>query len=237
MDLVSLSTLRARAQRAADQENSNFISTAEWQDYINHGLRRMHDLIVSASGDEYCLKSYNFTLVANTSTYALPTDFFRERAFDLNTAPKPVTMQRFNFRERNKYNWAQFSWGAVGGAPLFCIVGQNVMFMPAPTIASAGITMWYTPTLQKTSDNGVTWTSGTLSSDTDQIDGINGYEELAVIHAAILAKQKEDTDASLLMARLAQVENWVSESCRRRNDGDPVFVQEVQPDGAGFFGF
>jgi hypothetical protein len=235
MDLVSLSTMRDRAKRAADLENSDFVSNTEWADYLNYGCRRLHDVLVSASGEEYWVKSYTFTIVAGTDTYALPADFYRERAFDFLTSPKPITMTRFQFRDRNKYNWAQFSWGAVGGAPLFCLIGPNVQFMPAPSGSTNGVKLWYIPTVQKTTDNGATWTSGALSLDTDKIDGINGYEELAVLEAAILARQKENTDASLLMARRAEILDWITTAAKRRNDGDPMFVGEAMPNESAFY--
>jgi hypothetical protein len=230
MDLVSLLSLRNRAKRAADMENSLFISDSEWNDYLNYGARRLHDVLVSASGDEYLLKSYSFTLVSGQTTYSLPSDFYRERAFDWVTSPKPLSMQRFSFRDRNKYNWVSYR-----GVPLYCLQGPSVLFMPTPTIAGSGIMLWYIPTLQKTTDSGATWTSGSLSADTDKIDGVNGYEELAVIHAAILAKQKENTDAGLLMARLEEVQRWVEESCHRRNDGDPMFIGDMNNDPGSRF--
>ena len=235
MDLVTVSSIITRAQQASDQEASNYISASEWLTYVNYGLRRMHDFMISASGDEYMLKSYVFSLTSSSSVYTLPADFLRERAFDLNVAPKPISMQRFQWRERNKYQWAQFNWGGIGAAPMYCLVGQSVYFYPAPTVQSAGITMWYFPTLQTTPDGGTTWNSGTVSSTTVQVDGINGYEQLAVLYAALLAKTKEGTDPSGIQSQLVEVKLWINDSVTRRNEGEPMFVGEVNGDGGNFF--
>jgi hypothetical protein len=233
MDLVAVSSIITRAQQAADQENSAFISPSEWLTYVNYGLRRMHDFLISASGDEYFLKSYTFALTNQTPNYTLPTDFLRERSFDLNVSPKPITMQRFQWRDRNKYQWAQFNWGAIGAAPMYCLVNNQVYFYPAPTVQSAGITMWYFPTLQSTTDGGTTWASGWISSPTSQVDGINGYEDLAVLYAALKAKTKEGTDTTSLEKQIVDAKEWIRDSVTRRNDGDPMFIGEVQSDGGG----
>lgn len=233
MDLVTVSSIITRAQQASDQENSGYISPSEWLTYVNYGLRRMHDFIISASGDEYLLKSYTFALTSNTAFYTLPADFLRERAFDLNVSPKPISMQRFQWRERNKYQWAQFNWGAIGAAPMYALVGQQVVFYPAPTVQSAGITMWYFPTLQSTADGGTTWSSGTVTNTAVQVDGVNGFEQLAVLYAALMAKTKENTDPTGIQAQIAEVKDWITNSVTRRNEGDPSYVGEVQSDGGG----
>lgn len=236
-DLVSLSTLRSRAQYAANMENSGFVTMAEWNSYINYGARRLYDLLTSAYGDEYYLKSYAIPMVTGQDTYSLPSDFLRERAVDVAVGGKNINATRFLFKDRNKYNWANISWGAIGCTPLYTLQGPNIKFMPAPNISGAGVTLWYIPTLQKTTDGGTTWTSGSLSADTDQIDGVNGYEELVVLEAAIRGKAKEDTDPSTLISQRNEVLAWVQDSCRNRNAGDPMFVGDVQDNGGFFTGF
>lgn len=236
-DLVSLATLRSRAQYAADMVNSGFVTTAEWNGYINYGARRLYDVLTSAFGDDYAIKSYSVPLVAGQDTYALPTDFFRERAVDVIVAGQNISAQRFMFKDRNKYNWANISWASIGCTPLYSIEGANIKFMPAPNITGTGVTLWYIPTLQVYVHGTGSLTSASLVNDDDTIDGVNGYEELIVLEAAIRAKLKEDTDASALISQRNEVLAWITDSARNRNAGDPAFVTDVTDRGSFFTGF
>jgi len=101
-DIVSLSELRLLAQQRADMENSQFITDDEWRRMINRSYAELYDLIVtSANSEDYFLTSGTINLVSGTSTYDLPTDFYKSRGVDLNTGGAKVPLRRYNFSERN----------------------------------------------------------------------------------------------------------------------------------------
>jgi len=137
-DIVSLSELRLLSQQRADMENSQFITSDEWRRMINRSYAELYDLIVtSANSEDYFLKSGTISLVSGTSTYDLPTDFYKSRGVDLNTSGSEVPLRRYNFSERN-----------VGGLystasdMRYHIQGNSIVFNPDPS-SSDTVTIYY----------------------------------------------------------------------------------------------
>ena len=221
---VSLLTLRTRAKQAADMENDDFVSDAEWNTYLNYGACRLHDLLCSAFGEEYFLKSYSVPIVSGTATYDLPADFYRVRGVDATVGSRTITCKRFLFRERNRYQWGAINWNGIGEPPLYCMQGTQIRFLPTPNVSSASVTLWYIPTVQVLVHGVGSWTSAPLTNDDDEIDGVNGFEELIVLVAAVKAKLKNDEDPSVLMAQLNEVIGWIKTAAAQRDAGEPMFV-------------
>ena len=73
---------RNLAKDLADMDNSDFVSEAEWNTFINLGLRELHDLLVEAHDQEFLLKTYNFQVTPPTNTYSLPADFHVMKGVD-----------------------------------------------------------------------------------------------------------------------------------------------------------
>lgn len=71
----TLAQIRLRAKRAADMENSTFVSDPEWQDIINAELCEVYDMLVQAGPPDYYSVTQGYTTVAGTLAYALPADF------------------------------------------------------------------------------------------------------------------------------------------------------------------
>lgn len=232
-DTVSLLALRTRAKQAADMENDSLVEDVEWDSYINYGARRLHDLLASAFGEEYFLKSETILVENGVNTYDLPADFYRARGVDVSVGSTAITCRRFQFRERNRYQWNSIGWNSIGEPPLYMIQGTEVRFMPTPN-TGASVTLWYIPTLQVQVHGAGNWTSASLVNDDDLIDGVNGFEELVVLTAAIKAKMKNDEDPSALMAQFREVLEWVQTASKQRDAGEPTFIGSVQGDNGPF---
>ena len=61
-------TLRSRARRMADMENSTFVSDAEIRDYINSAYAELYDLVIEKYEDYYVSSTSDMDL-ATTDTH------------------------------------------------------------------------------------------------------------------------------------------------------------------------
>ena len=164
-DIVSLSELRLLAQQRADMENSQFITADEWRRMLNRSYAELYDLIVtSANSEDYFLKSGTISLTSGTSTYDLPTDFYKSRGVDLNTGGAQVPLRRYNFSERNIGGLY-----SVASDMRYHIQSNSIVFNPKPSgsdtvtvyyIASPRKFQEYTPTAISRGST-TTWTIGT----------------------------------------------------------------------------
>jgi hypothetical protein len=212
---VSLATLRTRAKRRADRENSAFITDPEWTDYINEVVGELHDLIVM-SYEDYELKSTTVSLVANTDSYTLPADFYKERGVELISGGLAYTLRPFVFRERNRYQMVpgiSVDWRL---NMRYQILGNKIRFVPMPD-GAASVTLWYIPQ--------ATMLSG--DSDTLSLSVVTGWEAFIVLGAAIKALAKEEQDTSLLMAEKSEIAQRIRSAAQGRAGGEPQRVSDV----------
>jgi len=118
--LITLANLRTQAKQRADQENSNFLSDAEWNSNINNSAKELYDLLTNVNGDYY-FNSCSVTTTANNDSYPLPDDFYKLLGVDeIITGTESVSLKPFQYQERNRYR--KFS---AGGTVL------NLHYIPA----------------------------------------------------------------------------------------------------------
>lgn len=92
----TLLELRTLARRLSDMENSDFVSDAEFNVYINLGLQELYDLFAEVHGQEFFLKTQAIQLVANQAVYSLADDFHVLKGVDwLDSEPPPVELGDF----------------------------------------------------------------------------------------------------------------------------------------------
>jgi hypothetical protein len=100
---VTLAYLRQHAQERPDMVNATFIATSVWNDMINASASELYDLLTTVYED-YFSSSYDFSTLANTSSYDLPTDFYKFLGLDQSVgSPQPVTCQPYEMAERNRF--------------------------------------------------------------------------------------------------------------------------------------
>ena len=232
---VSITDLMSRSRRRADMENNNFITDAELVEYINSGMCELHDLLVQVYGQDYYVKSKEFTTAATVTEYPLNesthannigiTDFYKIRGVDAKLSGNEWwTIKPFNFNERNLFeNWA--SWGASGlGNVRYRLVGDKLMLTPKPN-GTTSIKIWYIP-------SAVQFSSSTDS--TTSFYDINGYSEYVTTFAAIRMLQKEESDVSVLMAQKAELKRRIEEAASNRDAASPLSVSDVYSENNGF---
>lgn len=217
---TTLAQIRGRAQRLADMENSDYVDDAEWLDYINEGLGNLHDKLIAKSED-YALSSSSITIVNGTDTYNLPSDFYKLRGVDMvrgGNNPN-ITLHPFMFAERNR---RQYATGHLdpGYVYQYHIQGTQIRFIPTPS-ASDSVTVWYAPTVTQ------------LASDGDTVDSfiLDTWCQWVVLHAAIRAGIKEESDTSQLERQLAEFERRVEFTAANRDAGAPKKMVDVRHAG------
>jgi hypothetical protein len=146
---VSLGSLRWQAQQRADMEGNDAVSTPEWNQYISQSRKRLFNMLVAASGNNYNVAPlFQFNLT-NSQYYPLPngtlatigtTSFapalFKLLRVDLQYSASPtgfVTLKRFEEIETNKYAWPNSAINTNGYTNLkYKLQGQNIKFIPVP---------------------------------------------------------------------------------------------------------
>lgn len=215
--VATLLEIRNTAKQYSDLVNSNFITDAEWNGYINLSYFELYDLLIQKYGDDYYVASpYSITTAGTSQRYALPADFYKMLGLDLQVGSSPdswVTIRPFMFAERNQYalpNMQSF----FGYTNLkYRINGNFLMLIP---IASAGqvLRLWYCPRLTE------------LTADTSTVDGISGWQDYICVDAAMKAVCKQELDPSALMARKQGLIARIESAAENRDAGSPQVVSD-----------
>lgn len=216
---VTLASIRTQAQQRSDMVNSTFISTTEWNSYISNSYKELYDILVGAySGDYYVATAFTFASDGTNDSFALPTDFYKLLGLDLqlgSTGDSWVTIRPFNFADRNRYAVPNFQ-SFYGITNLrYRLRGSSLWLTPIP---SGGQTfrVWYIPE------------PASLVNDTDTLDGISGWEEYIIVDAAIKAKDKEESDVSILMAQKQALLIRIESMAQNRDAANPSTVADTQ---------
>lgn len=216
---MTLAQLRDAARQRADMVNSQFVTDAEFNSYINQSYFELYDLLVSKYGDNYYVApAYQFTTDGTNDQYALPTSpaVYKLLGVDLglsNTLDSYVTIRPFEFIDRNRYAVPNFQ-SFYGLTNLrYRLNGDKIWFTPLPA-ANQRIRLWYVPRM------------ATLDSDSATVEGISGWTEYIIVDAAIKAMQKEESDVSALMMQKQQLITRINAMAESRDAGSPAKVSD-----------
>jgi len=179
-DYVALNSLRDEARQRADQVNTTFVTDAELNGYLNNSWSELYDILVSKYQDDYFLTSTTVTITSGTSSYSLPSNFYKARGVDLNINDNQNTpLQRYTFADRTRDSLVRYARDVK-----YRIQANNIVFAPSPSSNTA--TLWYIPKprkLQSVTPTAIsrgsttTWTVPSTHSFVaeDEINGINFY--------------------------------------------------------------
>ena len=216
---ATLAQLRLESRQRADKVNSGFITDSELNSYINSSNAELYDLLVSAYGDDYYLTKYTLTVDGVTTSYPLPTDFYKLIGIDMYINPlRYITLKPYMFNERGRYqdgsNWAAIV--AIQG-PRYHIYNNFLEFNP-PAPGTYNMQMYYVPECPE------------LVGDTDTFDGVNGWEEYIIVDAAIKMLQKEESDVTVLMEQKNRLIKRINLMAENRDIGHSFVVNDVTRD-------
>jgi len=198
---------------------------------ISNSYKELYDLLVSAYGNNYSVATnFTFQTDGTNQLFALPTDFYKLLGVDLQlqagNSASYVTLQPFNFSQRNRYAVPNFQ-SFYGVTNLrYRIHGQQLWLTPLP-VANQTIQLWYIPE------------PTTLASDSDSFDGISGWEEYVIVDTVIKAKAKQESDVSVEMAEKQALLLRIQAMGEDRDAGMTATVSDTQyndyfwPSGSG----
>lgn len=201
---------------SVDPANS-FVDDYEALAILNGQLAELYDLILEHGFGDYFRSESPLTLVAGTSRYSLPTDFYEIVGVDINWSSSVVRSAKlFMESERNRYRrilpaWSQFC--DVWYRPL----GQQVEFIPVPQ-SGLSVTVLYIPTFTPLADTASTF------------DSINQWDWFAIwgLAAAIRHKDDDPVGEANAMNQKALVRERIISMAARRVDGEPPRIQRTR---------
>lgn len=221
----TLAQLRAMARELADQETSAqataFVDDAELNSRINEGCKRLYNLLIRTRGQPYYSKTTTVSTVDGTATYALPADFYlltnvvADDGSTFHQLPVWSPADRASLRR-----WEQSGGGTSVYHLRYRLMAGNLELRPAPKRVYT-VELTYVPTFTE------------LTLDGDTFDGINGWEKLAALYAAIDLANKEEADPAPLELERQRLELEVLQLAGSRDAGLPEEVQDVRRDWAG----
>ena len=209
---VALSAIETQVRQRAQMENSAFVTSAEMLNYINASACELYELLVAARGKEFYLASQIITTSAGTTGYSLASDFYEVVGVDLAVSGRNVTLQRYEFAERNRF---QNPVVIPAFTPLvYGLEGSTLRLLPAPTAAQT-VTVWYVP-------------APTRYTTTDStFDGIAGWEEYIVVDCVIRCLQKQESDVSTFMGQKEALRRRIQAMATMRDRSQAPRVTDV----------
>lgn len=240
---MTLGALRLAAQQRADRVNSNFVTTTEWNVFINQAAFELYDLLITCYEDYRVVGPITFYTNGSSMAYPLPdgiltfTDqsgaasvappFYKLWGVDLGINNSPngfVSVKKFNAIDRNQYFYPNTASTIYGVFNLrYRVVDNNLQFIPTPS-ANQPIRLWYVPRMTQ------------LLQDTDIIDGVDGWTQYVIIRAAKYALDKEESDVSSLDSELLFLKNRIEETAQNRDVGQADTISDTRGAtlGSGF---
>lgn len=202
-DMITKVRQRANLEMSDNiQDSDQFITDTEILAYLNEGGNELQQKLID-SGSDYFLKSVQFTL-SSGSSYPLPSDFFKVRGVDKSINGQWISVEPFQFKERNKTHngWAYYSALWINLVE-YRIAPSTIEFIPESN-GLGSYQLHYEPV----------WTE-LLSSDTFSLP--NSWELYMVLYAALQCRIKENIgDTANLEGMLARkTREIVESSCSR----------------------
>lgn len=200
---VTLATIRTMIQDEADVRDPPF-SDAMLNRWINIAKAKFYDLITQADPDRFW-KETTISVVSGTGDYSLPSDhLFTHIVAVLKTNGNYQLMERFQIDETYDYQDSD----SERTFTRYRVVGSNIRFIPTPGW-SGTVKHCYIPVLSD------------LSSDTDTIDCVNGWEEYIVADVCAKCRSREEGDNREFVARRREIEQHIKSLGSRRNVSKP----------------
>lgn len=206
---------------------SSFVTDDEINQWLNDGIKQLYDKLIHARGEDYWSTSSSTPFVSGTALYSLPTDFYQllEVVAD-DGGQNYFRVMRFQRGETanvmNQHAFG-FTYGTVPTAlDLRFRLGTNyIEFRPTPNFTGWNFTLYYVPIVNE------------LKTDGSTINGVHGWEDYAVIWAAIRCLTKEESDTAGLVAQLKLLDQRIGQMAPNRDSSQNRRVSDTRMDSAG----
>jgi len=196
---TTLLQLRDRCKQESDNVGQSFVSDSEWNTYINASYQELYGIIVQAFGNDYFVQS-------PASGYTFTTDgvnqFFNLPSDFFKLLGVDLLVSSPNY-------WVSLT------AFTFQERNRLNLFNNLVPMAGQQLRMFYVPR------------ATVLVSDSDSVDGVNGWEEFIVVDASMKASSKEESDVSVFMARKQALQQRLDSEIENRNAAEAGRVADV----------
>lgn len=208
---ITLAQLRARSEAISDQPASStttFVTTAQFNEFVNDGIRGLYDEIVKVHPDFRVTAETPFTITSVTAnSHALPSDFRAVRAVisDPGTSlrdPLPRYALRAGMIDLQRRSYR--------------LQGSLLYIEPADN-SPGTYQLLYTPTPPILAADG-----STLDVELEQ------FQDIIVLHAAIMALTKNEWDISAVAAQLGVAMQRAKDWAGNQRSADPDGVEDVR---------
>lgn len=213
---ATLEELRDRAYARGDfAAQTDRFSTTEVNGYINDSIAAFQDLLIQAWGSWFFEADYDFTTSADDSTYPVPGGFYLVSLVQVNTGTRFRKLRPSGREQRSALTDTNAS---LSGFPSFyALRGDNIILMPTPSSAMP-VHIEYVPA------------ATVLDSDSDTMDGVNGWEEWVVNDVArkMAVKDNATTQIAVLKDELAVIEQRIRIMAPKRDRGERRVVDVLR---------
>lgn len=219
---VTLAQLRSLALLYADERPggaSTFITTTEANQLVNLALTELYDLLVAARGHEYYETTTEaVSTTAGSATANLPSDFYELLALHLKwsaTDIEPIDALEDIADRHRLVNWGTWSqWSPKA----FRIRGTVIEFFPTPSTTTV-LQIRYVPVFTD------------LAMDASTFDGVNGWEKLVALRAAIEMRAINRQPGGELERLYERERDRVEALAADRASATPKRIRDANPEG------
>ena len=219
MATVTLSSIQQRAREITDRVGSAFFSSSEMDSYTDAAVAEFYDFLTAQMGPGYLLTWQDLSVIAESTSWNLPTDFYKLRGLSIKVSSSPERWIELPTMSVDLANteYAPRSWVIdANGTTLRAVVrGSVVDIYPQPTAQALTLRVWYIPN----------WDT-TASSLFSQ----NGWEEHVVLGIAIRMSAKAREDANLYLGLQQKIEKRIRAHAQTVNP-EPTVIKDVDPNG------
>ena len=218
---ATLEQLRARARKHADQVDGDFTDDVTLDGYLNHGVRALYEKLANTHRD-YFLTEAPVQLVG--TSHQLPADFWRLVGVDVKASDGDwQALEAYSWSERNALrNAAQRGWAPE--ETRYNLRGARMLHLLPPLAQAVDALVTYVPAcpLLVEAEDELTWLE----------PWGNGWEEWAVLSAAITCRTDEDRSAAELVTLMDRKAAEIEVAALPRDVTGPVGrVQDVRTGG------
>ena len=230
---MSLAELMTLTRQESDTEDDEHISDSELTRFINQSRLELYDILITTFGEDYYTAQVSIPLISGTDRYDLPDGllydgapcYYKGLLVEATQGPnvltgQPITLDKFNLREKNRFNLPQNLMNYPYMLPRYRLNGSQILFAPKP-LASITVNLWYAPKLRP------------LFETTDMAEDWGGWLEYVVVDAAIKCILKQERDASGYVLRKMALKARIEAAAPNRDLSEPNTVTETQPFGYG----
>lgn len=211
-------TLQQLITNSSDRAEIDNLTDAEWTVWINDGLLRLRDLLI-ATNQGYFESSHTFTTVVDQEEYALPSDFLRLLAAEIQDDQGYwYNLEPYRHGDRNVLRNMDAAYSLKRMPRKYGIRGTNISLLPEPQEAGRTVRLRYVPV------------PTLLSALADTITGIEEYfSEYIEIWAVLQAKMRLQEDTLATERMLTRARDRVTSSAQHRDSNEPRVLGSMVP--------